>query len=234
MKTKALIAGAVSMVLALTEGNSYAANCYYFNVTIQGETSIGDANSISAAKQFQTNQYLIARVPGQKGNPLDVILVSNEDLNANGQAGDILLMSNSQWAHNPGMRSTLTDMMSVKFDYYEQGQYLHFTVNTDASFMIPPANTFVAPGIGNTYGGLGGICFVPALQNLCQLTNDSQILSASFITPQTGAGLLVSDNGWNTFSGKIQISGSSLDNFNFIGYYNADMWGQFVGNSECE
>jgi len=74
-------------------------------------------------------------------------------------------------------------------------------VNTDASYVLLPANTFVAPGIGNTSGGLGGICFLPGLQGLCQATTSSQILSASFIIPRSGGGYFASSDGWNTFYG---------------------------------
>lgn len=233
MTTNSQIVCAISMALALTVNGSNAATCYNFNVVTQGVNSIGDTNTISASNQFQTRYYLIARVPGVRGNMLDIVLHSNKDLNANGQVGDILLMSNSLWAQNSGIRSSLTDMMSVNLANSQNGQFVQFQVNTDASNILPPANTFVAPGIGNTSGGIGGICFLPGLQGLCQSTTSSQILSASFIIPRSGVGYFESSDGWSTLHGQIQLSGSIPDNFNFTGYSNAEMGGRFIGASEC-
>lgn len=221
--------------LMLYQGASNAAQCFLFNVDIQGTGSIGNTNATAAPQAFRTSHFLYARVPGIRSNPVDFILDSGKNLNASGQLGDIKLMSNSLSAENAGIRSTLTDMASVISSQDETGTYLQFQINTDASFILPPANTMVTPGVGDTSGGgLGGICFLPGFTGFCQDLSGSQILNSTFMIPRTGGGYFLSKDGtWQNFYGLIQLSGSSPDNPNFIGYYQAELWGQFVRGEEC-
>lgn len=124
-----------------------AATCFDYVVDIQGTVSSG-----YGAQQFFLPGNAIVVDPGLNGNPRDFVLSTavGRDLNQFAQLGDIELMTNSAFARNAGIASSRFNLANVAVADATQ-----FALDSGMSFVSPPPNVFVAPGIGTP--GAGGL-----------------------------------------------------------------------------
>jgi hypothetical protein len=202
-----------------------ATNCYVYRVNVQGNSSIGDATSISSSQPFWVTQYAIWCNSGVKGNPIEFWMTPFVDLNASPHLGFVEIMSNSVFARNPGIRSAQLNLAKVNV-----GQTLTFQFDYQASLQLPPPNVFAAPGFASVPGGLGGLCFLPS-SGLCDLVTSPSVLSVSYIVPRRGGGQFNFPDGKGfVIAGSLDMTGTSVDNANFVGRYKANFSGNFVGS----
>ncbi|MEC4813514.1 MAG: hypothetical protein SAK29_09620 [Scytonema sp. PMC 1069.18] len=223
---KTLIASTtVSTVTIVSVTTASAANCYFYSVNIQGTV-----NSNYGNQPFSVNQYAIWRDPGAKANQIDFFLTTSQDLNASAQVGQIELMTNSVGANNLGIRSAKLDLARVLVSNVVQ-----FTLDSGISFQLPSPNVFVATGVGNSPGGLGGLGFLPgAGGELGKIINGAQILSVSYLIPRNGSGYFYSPTGdYRDIAGEIDIIGTAIDNTNLQGRYKAIFSGKYIKSQVC-
>lgn len=209
-----------------------AANCYVYGVNIQGTAAIGDNTAISGSQQFSVLEYAVVRDTGYASNPVEFLLTPNQDLNLSPQVGHIELMTNSAiFARNLGIQSARYDLARVSVS-----NVISFALDSGISFQLPSPNVFVAPGIGSTPGGLGGLGFLTGAGGaLAQIVNGAQILSVSYFVPRTGNGYFYSPDGsWSTIAGQLSIGGTGIDNASFQGYYEAQFSGNYLGTTQCD
>lgn len=175
------------------------------------------------------------RQPGAKANQIDFLLSTVNDLNASAQIGQIILMTNSAWAGNPGIRLNKLDLARVRVS-----NVVEFVLDAGMSFQLPPSNVFVATGVGNAPGGLGGLDFLPGaggggqLDRLSQIINSAPLFSSSYLTPRNGSGYFYFPNGNRAnIAGEIDILGTAIDNTNLQGRYRAIFGGKYISTQVC-
>jgi hypothetical protein len=140
-------------------------------------------------------------------------------------------MTNSGFAANPGIASALFNLANVSLTNVAQ-----FELDSGASQQLPPPNVFVAPGVGVSEGGLGGLCFLPgAGQDLCRDLGRPDVLQLAYLVPRTGGGYFFFPDGMGaTIAGEINVSGSQVDNPSVQGQYQAIFSGNHVGSVACD
>jgi hypothetical protein len=112
-------------------------------------------------------------------------------------------------------------------------QLFTFQVITDASYILPPSNWFTAPGPGTpSSGGLGGLCFLPSMQNFCTELGQSAILSVVYLVPRNGSGYFYFPAA-DVIAGEIILNGSQIDNGNLQGQYHGFFQGNFNQAIPC-
>ena len=217
-----LLAGALA---AGATGAAQAQTCFDYQVNLRGVVS-----GTFGGQQFSGVQRAIVRQPGLAGNPYEFVLTTGRDLNASARIGDLELMTNSAFANNRGMASARFDLARVSIG----NGFAQFELDPAANLMLPPPNVLVAPGVGTTSGGLGGICFVPGLQDLCNSLSRAPVLQASFPVPQTGGGYFYFPDGrGGAIAGGIDITGAQIDNPSNRAQYRAEFHGRLVNSRAC-
>jgi hypothetical protein len=217
-----LLAGALGIS---TLASAQAQTCFDYRVNLRGVVS-----GNFGGQQFSGIQRAIVRQPGVAGNPYELILTTGRDLNASARIGDLELMTNSAFANNPGMASARFDLARVSVG----NGFAQFQLDPAANLQLPPPNVLVAPGVGTSTGGLGGICFVPGLQDLCRDLSQATVLQAAFLVPQTGGGYFYFPDGrGGSIAGGLDIAGAQIDNPNNRAQYRAEFHGRLVNSRAC-
>src|SRR5215470_1531594 len=228
----------LALVLMLTAGvllpmvPAEAASCHIYAVTLQGTATLGSGGVVLSSQRFSVSQYAVWRDHGVKTHPVEFVLFPAHDLNATPQPGDILLMTNSAFAFNPGVASAQFDMARVAV---AANGVVNFVLDSGMSLVLPPPNMLVVPGVGSVPGGLGGLGFLTgAGSQLAQLINGAPILSVSYLVPRTGTGSFYSPDGrWSTIAGALNLSASQVDNPNNQGQYQANFSGSYLQSVLC-
>jgi len=200
-----------------------AQTCHLYAVNIQGAVT-----SVSSSQPFSVNQYAVWRDVGFGQHPIDFALLTNQDLNASSQIGQIIVMTNSAWAKNGGIASQRYDLAMVSV----ANNTVQFQLDSGMSFIMPQPNVFVAPGVAIAPGGLGGLGFLymnPALGNLF---NSAPILNSYYFIPQNGTGYFYTPDN-QSIVGELNLSGSSLDNASLQGWYQATFSGTYIRSEVC-
>jgi hypothetical protein len=214
-----------AIVLITNTGAANAANCFVYQVNIQGVA----ASTLGGTQNFLVSQFAIVRDAGIRSNPLEFVLRSANDLNATGAVGDIELMTNSFFARNFGIASASFDLARVFV-----GDGIQFEIDSAQSFQLPPPNVFVAPNSVNS--SLGGLC-PPGFDNLavlCQPFQQAPILQTAFLIPRQGGGRFFFPDGTFQFiQGDVNVLGFGLDNPNIQGQYQAGFAGPLVNTVQC-
>src|SRR6185369_8732715 len=99
-------------VAALTPGLAPLAEaagpCNVYGGWLQGQV-----RDNSGVHGFAVQQYVLVHSGGYGRNPVEFALYPAGDLNANGRIGNIMLMTNSAWAQNAGIRAAHVDVAHV-------------------------------------------------------------------------------------------------------------------------
>src|SRR4051812_7024962 len=170
----------LASALNLIASSAVAATCHEYIIIIDSKVS---GNFGSA--QNQVEQIAIFRDEGARSNPFEFLIRYPGDMNAlNVRPGAIELMTNSGWARNPGMASARFDLAATQ----RQGDTYRFQLEQSSAFQMPPPNVIAVPGPGQSSGGLGGECYVPGLQGLCEQMRNSSVLSTTYLVPGKGGG----------------------------------------------
>lgn len=190
----------------------------------------GNVNSNYGNQQFSVNQYAMLRDPGANANQVDFFLFTFNDPNVSPQVGQIILMTNSLGAGNPGIRSARFDLARVTVSNVYQ-----FVLDSGMSFQLPSSNVFVATGVGNSPGGLGGLNFLPGAGGvLGEIINSAPVLSSSYLIPRNGGGYFYFPNGHQVnIAGELDILGTAIDNANLQGNYRATFGGTYISSYIC-
>jgi hypothetical protein len=222
---------ALTACLLMPSAPAHAATCHYYAVNLQGTAAIGDSTAILSAQQFSVVEYAMWRDTGVQGHPVEFWLTPDQSLNASAQVGHIELMTNSFLAHNAGIASQQYNLAAVAVD---NNGVASFQLDSGMSFVLPPPNVFVAPGYASVPGGLGGLCFLPGGGGgLCDLVSDPSVLSVSYLVPRTGGGYFYIPDS-NSIAGMLDLVGTTPDNVNFQGRYQAWFGGTYIGSEQCD
>lgn len=202
-----------------------AATCYQFVVDISGVTA-----SPAGKQQFTSRQFAVLRDAGYRDNLIELFLIPPGDLNRSPQIGQILLLSNTAVANNAGLASARIDMGRIQ---QLANTTFRFQLDSGASVVQPPPNVFITPGANSAPGGLGGLGFLPNGNDLLNQVGaaGNALLNYYYIIPRNGIVDFAVGN--NAIQGKINISGSSFDNFNLQGQYVADFKGRYNNRLAC-
>jgi hypothetical protein len=220
----------LTALVLLPLARAHAASCHYYVVTLQGIVTTGDANFTSAAREFVVSQYAMWRDAGVVSHPVEFRLTTFQDLNAAAQEGQIELMTNSYFAHNAGIASARFDLATVTIGH----GVVNFELDLGMSFQLPPPNVFIAPGIGDTTGGLGGLCFLPGGGgDLCQIGR-APVVGVSYFIPRAGGGYFFTYSNGSNIAGELYLVGSGPDNLSFQGQYQAQFNGTYVNSFPCD
>ena len=202
--------------------------CYVYQVQVRGTATIGDATSIGAARSFALYERVGVRGRGYRTNLFEFFITSGRNLNASAEVGVIELMTNSHFSNNLGIASNEIDLATTS----TVGNQLQMQLLPDRSFILPPPNTIVTPGIGTQPGGLAGLGnpYLAAISGgkLAGLASPA-ILALSFMVARAGGVQFTLGSDQRSISGVIQIVGTGLDNVRSQGRYQAIFQGSFIG-----
>jgi hypothetical protein len=211
------------VVSLFSVGGANAANCYFYRINIQGTVT-----SSASSRSFSVNQFAMWRDTGVRSNPIEFVLTTLTDLNVSPQIGQILLLTNSAFANNLGVASARFNLAQVT----RGNGVVRLQLDPGQSLIPPPSNVFIAPGVGTSPGGLGGLGFLTgAGADLAQLINGASILSTYYLIPRNG-GVVFSTSG-NNINGQIDIAGSGIDNASLQGRYTGRFSGSYAGSVVC-
>ena len=205
-------------------------SCPVFLVTLQGAVNIGNG-SPSKQQQFSVQQHLVIREPGLNAHPFD-FLFHLPDPNA-AQVGQILLMSNSFGAHNPGMEWQSWDLGAMT---PIEGGYL-FELDATLNGGVTAPNSVIAPEYAQT-SVINPLCNTPQTQAICGYLEDYGIQSALGALPNTALStrqgqVAIGANGQGQVYGQLWLRSSAIDNPNITSDYQASFQGGYVGNTTC-
>ena len=202
-----------------------AATCRLFNAEINSTVS-GPYSEVSNT----VREPVIVRDEGIREHSVELLIRFPGDLNAfDIKPGFIELMSNSAFARNEGIASAGFDLGAVATQ--SNGQFV-FQLDPGMAQQAPQPNVFTAQGISASSGGLGGICFLPSLKNLCEQTQGAAVLQVLYLIPNSGSvvfGFPAND----AVDGTIDIVGYGYDNPNLKGRYHARFTGTLADQGEC-
>ena len=168
---------------------------------------------------------------GVRSHQIEFVLTTLQDLNASAQVGHIELMTNSAFARNAGISAAQYDMATLSVST-EVG----FQLDSGMSFVLPPPNVFVAPGIGTVPGGLGGLGFLPgAGGQLGEIINSTPLLTINYFYPRMGGGSFsFTDNSRTTIVGTLDLVGTGIDNTSYQARYQANFSGSYIDSIQCD
>ena len=220
--------GVSSILISHTPASAQAttAKCYFYKVTLQGKVTTN-----YGTKEFSVPQYAIWRDPGIRGNRVEFMLKTFQDLNVSPKVGQIEFLTNSRYANNTGIALARIDLAKVAVN-----NQVVFTLDPGASLQMPAPNVFVGPGVGTSPGGLGGLGFLTGSgAEIAKIINGAAVLQSAFFVPRQGSGVYrFTDNSATKIVGQIDFTGTASDNFNEQGRYTASFSGDYVGSTDCE
>ena len=202
------------------------AKCYFYKVTLQGTVTTN-----YGTKQFSVPQYAIWRDRGIRGNRVEFMLKTFQDLNVSPKVGQIEFLTNSRYANNTGIALARIDLAKVAVN-----NQVVFTLDPGASLQMPAPNVFVGLGVGTSPGGLGGLGFLTGSgAEIAKMINGAAVLQSAFFVPRQGNGAYrFTDNSATKIVGQIDFAGTASNNFNEQGRYTASFSGDYVGSTDCE
>lgn len=214
------------MVLLLTVVGAASANtCHVYRVTVQGTVT-----NVFGQQRVVIDQFAFWRDAGFRNNPVEFGLFVTHDLNANPRVGDIVLMTTSAFAANAGVASQQYDLASVRVT--PEGPVV-FRLDAGASFILPPTNVLVGPGVAGAPGGLGGLEFLPGAGGaLGRQLGGAAVLQATYVYPRSGGGSFALPDGM-TIVGEFTVNASGVDNAGFEAAYQGSFRGVLVESRPC-
>lgn len=222
---KKLVVLALAGALSSLGPAAGAAPCFLFNSQIQF-SAMGPYSTY----QNTLTQPIIVRGAGARSHPFELLFQYPGDPNAFGTpAGAIELMTNSMFARNPGMRQAQLDMGTVQQN--PDGSFT-FAVDPGAALQMPAPNMFTVQGVAGSSGGLGGICYVPGLSDLCQQTQQAPVLQVYYLIVNAGT-VNFAFAGGNTIVGEMYIGGYGFDNASIQATYYARFNGTLQAQGDC-
>jgi hypothetical protein len=220
----AVIATTSLIAVSMTPAFVTAATCHQFDIVIDSQVS-----SNYGSVQNRVREIAIVRDQGVRNNSFELLIRYPGDLNGfDVRSGIIELMTNSAFARNPGMASAGFDLGSTM----HRGNTFAFQLDQGAAFQLPPPNVFVAPGVSESPGGLGGLCYAPGMQQFCQQLKQAPVLQAIYLVPGQGTVQFRFPNK-DTIEGAIDIAGFGIDNSNLQAQYQASFRGRRTGEKGC-
>jgi hypothetical protein len=212
------------VVVSMTPAFAEAATCHQFDIVIDSQVS-----SNYGSMQNSIREVAIVRDQGVRTHDIELLIRYPGDLNGfDVRAGVIELMTNSAFARNPGMASAGFDLGSIT------GSVNSFTFQLDqgAAFQLPPPNVFAAPGVSESSGGLGGLCYAPGMEQFCQQLGQAPVLQVLYLVPGQGTVQFHFPDD-NTIAGTIDILGFGINNSNIQARYQASFRGEYTGGEGC-
>jgi len=219
-----LVTVLLAIVASMTTDLAAAATCHQFDIVIDSQVS-----SNYGSVQNRIREIAIVRDQGIRNNNFELLIKYPGDLNGfDVRSGVIELMTNSAFARNPGMASAGFDLGSTM----DHGNVFAFQLDQGAAFQIPPPNVFTAPGVSESPGGLGGLCYAPGMQQFCQQLQQTPVLQVIYLVPGQGTVQFRFPNK-NTIEGEIDIIGFGINNSNLQARYQASFRGRYTGGEAC-
>ena len=225
----AVTIGVSSILTSHVPASAQATNakCHFYKVTLQGTVTTN-----YGTQQFSVPQYAIWRDRGIRGNRVEFMLKTFQDLNVSPKVGQIEFLTNSRYASNTGIALARIDLAKVT----AVNNQVVFTLDSGASLQMPAPNVFIGPGVGTSPGGLGGLGFLTGGgAEIAKIINGAAVLQSSYLVPRQGSGAYrFTDNSATKIVGQVDFTGTALDNYNEQGRYTASFSGDYFGSVDCE